>query len=122
MMGGSGNSLNCDSVRHASVPVLSGESPDEVSANHTPRTELHTQRGNKLGEAERRELLGCNASEGVEPRNSFILDADVLESTEGNIFHAATGEAWKNRRGQSPWHDNTRSWYERGRAKANSYR
>ena len=52
-----------------SVLNLSSENLDGAKVSRQPCTESHIYEGNLVNEAEIKELSGCNASEGIEPRN-----------------------------------------------------
>ncbi len=51
------------------IGITVGENPTYVKFSQQRRTKFHIYGGNELCEAERRDVVGCNVSEGYKLRN-----------------------------------------------------
>ena len=58
-------------LRYAKLSVQStvGENPTYVKASHQHGSDYHITGGDECSEVGRSDILGCNASECIEPRN-----------------------------------------------------
>jgi hypothetical protein len=63
---------------------------------------MRTGGGNKIREAARQEILGRNASEGIEPRNFLIKEADSFHILEGSKSESVMARIHFLFRGLSP--------------------
>jgi transposase len=89
-----------------SAKLTIGENPIYVKVNHQRRTEHCTVRGNGYSEANVRGILGHNASEGIEFRNTMdIIEADVFPVTEGGMKDDIKVSHQSLYRDRRPWHD-----------------
>ena len=69
-------------------------------------------------EAGRRELLGRNASEGIEPRKYVLWGEPTVYSYWKAVYCLNERGKFNNApRGLSPWHDNKRNCQELGRTR-----
>jgi hypothetical protein len=72
---------------------LNGESPLQVKVSRQPVTDPHTAGGNESSEAEGRELLDRNESEGRKPRNGIYYDGRLF--SEAGMQHLEIDKARK---------------------------
>lgn len=82
--------------------VLASESLVWVKVSHQPSTKSHAQGGNKLGEAGRREVSGCNVSEGIEPRNYYGVGGRCCSYSSRQHSCSRYGKTTRARRGLRP--------------------
>ena len=85
--------------------------------SHHPDTEPCMAGGNARCEAWGKEMLGRNASEGIEPRKITVMEADRFRTREGSMTTVAKARPASLHRGRRPRHgsksETTGTWETR---------
>ena len=103
-------------MRQGSLIDLNGGSPLQAKVSRQPVTEPHTAGGNESSEAEGRELLDRNESEGKKPRNGIYYDGRLFSEAGMQQLEVQHGQNPSHHRGRSPQYDSKRSYQELGRS------